>query len=129
MDKKLKPCPFCGGTAEAKWMSGPGWLVKCKKCSARTIGGTNLENDEHAARAAWNRRAQPANEPLTLDEIRGMDGEPVWIAEANIWAIVKCEQKGRWAGIPFAVGYWQRINIEWNIKQRRLMCYRIKIGS
>ena len=25
------------------------------------------------------RRTQPANEPLTLDELRGMDGEPVWV--------------------------------------------------
>jgi hypothetical protein len=28
---------------------------------------------------AWNRRAHPSNEPLTLDELREMDGEPVWI--------------------------------------------------
>lgn len=26
-----------------------------------------------------NRRAQPANKPLTLDQLREMDGEPVWI--------------------------------------------------
>ena len=34
-----------------------------------------------AATAAWNRRAQPDNEPLTLDELRGMDGEPVWLKD------------------------------------------------
>ncbi|WP_312637156.1 hypothetical protein [Oscillibacter sp.] len=27
------------------------------------------------------RRAQPSNEPLTLDELRGMDGEPVWLKD------------------------------------------------
>lgn len=26
-----------------------------------------------------NRRAAPENKPLTLDELRGMDGEPVWV--------------------------------------------------
>lgn len=39
------------------------------------------------------RRAQPANEPLTLDELREMDGEPVWIpipdgSGYGDWAIV-----------------------------------------
>jgi hypothetical protein len=29
------------------------------------------------------RRAQPANEPLTLDELREMDGEPVWCADGE----------------------------------------------
>ena len=28
------------------------------------------------------RRAEPANAPLALDELRGMDGEPVWISES-----------------------------------------------
>ena len=29
-------------------------------------------------------REQPANEPLTLDELRGMDGEPVWCEYINL---------------------------------------------
>ena len=37
------------------------------------------EDALNRAISAWNRRAQPANEPLTLDELRGMDGEPVWV--------------------------------------------------
>lgn len=40
---------------------------------------------------ALNHRAQPANEPLTLDELRGMDGEPVWIVfddDSATWALV-----------------------------------------
>jgi len=32
---------------------------------------------------AWNRRAAPPNEPLTLDELREMDGEPVWIVNIS----------------------------------------------
>lgn len=32
-----------------------------------------------------DRRAAPENKPLTLDELRGMDGEPVWIVEAPDW--------------------------------------------
>ena len=40
---------------------------------------------------ALNRHAQPDNEPLTLDELREMDGEPVWIVLApdlRRWGLV-----------------------------------------
>jgi len=30
----------------------------------------------------------PPNEPLTLEELRGMDGEPVWNDTTKKWAIV-----------------------------------------
>lgn len=29
--------------------------------------------------------AEPTNDPLTLEELRGMDGEPVWIVEHPDW--------------------------------------------
>src|SRR5574344_1569336 len=29
------------------------------------------------------RRAQPANEPLTIEQLRQMDGEPVWCADGD----------------------------------------------
>lgn len=28
----------------------------------------------------WNRRPDPPNDPLTLEDLREMDGEPVWIS-------------------------------------------------
>ncbi|WP_312281577.1 hypothetical protein [Oscillibacter sp.] len=31
---------------------------------------------------------QSSNEPLTLEELRGMDGEPVWMARAKEWVFV-----------------------------------------
>ena len=34
----------------------------------------------------------PANEPLTLEQLRQMDGEPVYIPEIECWALVKREQ-------------------------------------
>ena len=37
----------------------------------------------------------PPNDPLTLDELRGMDGEPVWIAKMDgsggVWMLVDAE--------------------------------------
>lgn len=30
----------------------------------------------------------PPNEPLTLEELRKMDGEPVWVTPLGFWALV-----------------------------------------
>ena len=60
---ELKPCPFCGGEAileSNKLRYGTIYSAYCQKCGAEITGFS-----EHEAVAAWNRRAQPANEPLT----------------------------------------------------------------
>ena len=36
----------------------------------------------------------PPNEPLTLDELREMDGEPVWFDTIKRWGIVKVSREG-----------------------------------
>lgn len=33
------------------------------------------------------------NIPLTLDELREMDGEPVWVTPGNFWALVRVVDK------------------------------------
>lgn len=76
--------------------------------------------------------APPPNDPLTLDELREMPGEPVWCEEYQCWGIVKCEGIGRWAGKPFLVGasydtvYKVAVNFEYDIKKRNLTLYRYK---
>ncbi len=73
---KLKPCPFCGGKAEMfslKYMANE-HFVRCSQCDSSTHGQKTKEE----AMEIWNRRYEPPNEPLTLDELRQMDGEPVW---------------------------------------------------
>ena len=39
------------------------------------------------------------NEPLTLEELREMDGEPVWVERENAWSIVEIQE-----GKPFIFG-------------------------
>ena len=90
---ELLPCPFCGGEAElhdgvviipvidesgayidADVEDTPAW-VECAACGAATDGVDSADE----AIAAWNRRTQPDNEPITLEELRGMDGQPIYI--------------------------------------------------
>ena len=108
----LKPCPFCGGEAEVTTRDvepqGDQWYGKniqtfviCTNCGACLFDDYFHDGfaDEHEAIAAWNRRAQPENEPLTLEELRQMDGEPVWTtgigANRNkcYWCLVMVERE------------------------------------
>lgn len=99
--EKLKVCPFCGGEACILTSKLPIVLLdtdgeigiremfraECKICGARTRKCIN----QMQAIAAWNKRAQDTEakrrrteqnpNPLTLDELQEMDGEPVWIEE------------------------------------------------
>lgn len=80
---ELKPCPFCGG--EADFYLGVSGYLQCTHCLAMIPYDALLPYAEgkKKAIAAWNRRPAPGNKPLTLeqltlDQLRQMDGEPVW---------------------------------------------------
>ena len=67
--------------------------------------------------------SQP-NEALTLEQLREMNGEPVWIEEVERWALIDIEKSGQWAGIPFAVWAENGANFTYNIEGRELHCFR-----
>lgn len=85
---KLKPCPFCGCAdrrVSIRRQGKNGYRVICGNCGATgpyvridAFGGIKLAAQEHTINA-WNHQARQSNDPLTLDELREMDGEPVWI--------------------------------------------------
>ena len=64
------------------------------------------------------------NEPLTLEQLREMNGQPVWVEEINHWALIDIETGGRWSGIPFVVWAEKGDKFCYNIKARNLHCYR-----
>lgn len=70
------------------------------------------------------------NNPLVLDELRQMRGEPVWCKELECYGIVKMEKVGSWANELFLVGTWHNgdaaVNFEYDIKSRGLTLYRHK---
>ena len=54
--EELKPCPFCGASAQITQLSGR-YAVECtKKCV-----GTRIFSDKNKAIEAWNRRVDDAN--------------------------------------------------------------------
>lgn len=88
MDKPLRSCPFCGGEAEyykryigygSSGLGAHDWFtVSCKKCRVKSYEyGT-----EEEAIAAWNRRAQQENKPLTVEQLRERAErcKPIYIA-------------------------------------------------
>lgn len=79
------------------------WNVTCKQCLSAgataysdrvgKTAKTEEEKDEAMKRyaiSAWNTRTEPENKPLTLNELREMSLEPVYIVNENMswWEIV-----------------------------------------
>ena len=71
-------------------------------------------------------RTTPAlrNDPLTIEQLQEMDGEPVWAEDVKHWALIDIEKGGKWDGVPFAIWAENGMKFTYNIKNRGLHCYR-----
>lgn len=75
------------------------------------LGGV-LREAADAGIEALERVLIPPNEPLTLEQLREMDGEPVWVELYQAWALVEIKQNGvvMFYGNDFSCSYsrtWQ----------------------
>lgn len=68
--------------------------------------------------------AKAPNEPLTLEELQEMDGEPVWVEDVRHWALIDIGKGGQWDGVPFAIWAENGARFCYNILDRNLLCYR-----
>lgn len=57
--------------------AGERWRCWCTNCLASIDPG--WAQDRHTVRDMWNRRPIELNALLTLEELREMGGEPVWV--------------------------------------------------
>ena len=64
-----------------------------------------------------------ANKPLTLEQLRGMDGLPAYWLDDESWGIISVDDSGRWAGIPFFRGRKNGVNFEYDIESRGMEVY------
>lgn len=77
-------CRLCGGPLETYYCEERLYLVKCADCG--TLALVKTVNPEVSASVTLAQPTlTPPNAPLTLDELREMDGEPVWIVEHPDW--------------------------------------------
>lgn len=92
---QLRPCPFCGSDPmiHSYRGRGPNYSIRCDGefgvcwMMPQTLNYPELER----AAADWNMRPPEPNDPLTLEELREMNG-PVWIERhdggVGGWAIL-----------------------------------------
>ena len=64
------------------------------------------------------------NEPLTLEQLREMDGKPVWVEDVDHWVLIDIEKGGEWDGVPFAMWTENGVSFCYNVINRNLICYR-----
>jgi len=117
---ELKPCPFCGKPLHVFYnyrLKAWTWHCDTENCAGTMLG----YDSEDEAVSALNRRAQPDNEPLTLAQLREMDGEPVWTVNVSstkdgTWEMWDIVEKSDDEGIEF--GYSTEYKEWWNYNLR-----------
>ena len=77
------------GLSYALHHEGCGDCPLCTDGAYSTMGGMLFDTAEEAINALT-----PPNEPLTLGQLREMDGEPVWFDTIKRWGIVKVNREG-----------------------------------
>lgn len=75
MKEQPKPCPHCGWGTIVDMGGLFSHAAGCNSCGARTKKYKTWKEAVHE----WNRRAESENPPLTLEQLKQMDGQPVYI--------------------------------------------------
>ena len=109
------------GLSYALHHEGWGDCPLCTDGAESTMGGMLFDTAEEAISAL-----SPPNEPLTLEELREMDGEPAWWddGDGSCWGIISVDSAGMWGCIPIFRGRWKEVNFEYNIEDRKMKIYR-----
>lgn len=115
-------CRLCGGSLETYYCEERLYLVQCAGCG--TFALVKTANPEDAARVTLARPTLiPPNEPLTLEQLRGVDGMPGYWADDESWGIISVDSNGRFAGVPFFRGRKNEVNFEYDIESRGMNIY------
>ena len=98
------------GLSYALHHEGWGDCPLCTDDAESTMGGMLFDTAEEAISAL-----SPPNEPLTIEQLREMDGEPVWVEQQAAWGLVEVHKNRVYIiGLDFESGY----SLHWNIYRR-----------
>ena len=125
MAMTYKISEFCGDWAlQIKEPGVPPKYLYFKSRNNAELVKSILEWEDAHPNEAIPYQPTPPDGPLTLKQLREMNGQPVWVEEINHWALIDIETGGRWSGIPFVVWAENGAKFCYNIKARNLHCYR-----
>lgn len=110
-------------------------MINADKLAKRIAGHSNYHGDAILAAiycAAEGKEnddpirpiENPPNEPLTLEQLREMDGKPVWVEDVKHWALIDIGKGGQWDGVPFVVWAENGTKFTCNVESHDLHCYR-----
>ena len=54
------------------------------------------------------------NKALTLEQLREMDGQPVYCGDRKEWGIIHIDNDGAWANVPFFRGVYCDLDVQHN---------------
>lgn len=75
-------CCRCGGPLVTYYCEDRLYLIVCEKCG--TLALTKAVAPQVAANLTLRKPSiTPPNDPLTIEQLREMDGEPVWIVDVG----------------------------------------------
>ncbi len=90
MDELKACCPWCNSELAVTYEEDRVYKAVCAHCG-KTV--TFEDKSYYGALDTLNRRSEPENKPLSLEELRRMDGEPVYLktntSRGNFYALVK----------------------------------------
>ena len=100
-------CRRCGGPLMTYYCEDRLHLIACEKCG--TLALTKAVSPQVAANLTLRQPTlTPPNEPLTMEELRTMDGEPVYMTfpsdtgnQCGHWALVGTQ---RWGAVSLIYG-------------------------
>lgn len=88
------------------------------------------ESEEQAKAYFWARKAitalrsmQEAGEPLSLEQLKQMDGKPVWIEDTSCWGLVFIPKAGQFKNSPFVLFRKEGVQFEWHVTDSELTIY------
>lgn len=71
--------------------------------------------------------AKAPNEPLTIEQLRKMNGKPAYWLEDDSWGIISVDSTGSWKGMPFFRGRKGEVNFEYDIEKRGMEVYACQL--